>query len=345
VADFERNGRKRDLPGEIGMTVRFLMRLAPKQALICGTSSFRLDLLGRYLSSEGPDLYFRQGLQREYSPTEARQFADDLLSEVLGSYTPPRVGYEGYADYVRSALEVPANRRRADRTYISLMRQIGEFWGTLAGLGAHTMGEAFVARNVGLRSRFVDGRWQVRMCFLDHDNTIVPWKDFGEIDPLAVVDGMSNDARYIVDEKFSVDRAPGEVGCLRQIYRPSPDIEAEGAEVLFDTARLNCEKTKMAMRESEEVRSLIDPAFLRSKEDWDELVRGWPRDGGFPSDAVLCEWEAGARRTLESKGFSESKAETYIRAARKQRRFLFGFGFLYDSRYRDFSRSNWQSGG
>ena len=344
VEAFEEGEQDMDLPGDLGITIRFLRHLAPKQALISGTSSFRLDTLSRYLSSEGPNLYFQQGLKRDCSPTDARQFADDLLSEVLGIYTPPPIPYDGHAEYVRLALQVPANRRRADRTYLSLMRQIGTFWGTLAGLGAHSLGEVFVARNVGLRSRFIRNRWQVRICFMDHDNTVAPWKDSGEFDPLAVVAGMRNDARFVVDESFSLELARGEMGCLRRIYQPDPEVIAAGAVALFDTARLNCRKTKIAIEESEEVRSLIDPVFLRTKADWDELVRSWLRDGG-PRDAVSAEWEAGARRTLAAKGFDETKAAEYIDVIKKECRFLSGFEFLYDSGYRDFSRSNWQAGG
>jgi hypothetical protein len=344
VEAFEEGEQAMDLPGDLGLTIRFLRHLAPKQALISGTSSFRLDTLSRYLSSEGPNLYFRQGLKRDYSPTDARQLADDLLAEVLGVYTPPKIPYDGHAEYVGLALQVPANRLRADRTYLSLMRQIGKFWGTLAGLGAYTRGEIFVARNVGLRSRFIRDRWRVYICFMDHDNTVVPWRDCGEIDPLAMALGMRHDAHFIVDENFSLELARGAVGCLRRIYQPGPDVAAAGAVALFDTARINCRKTKAAMKESKEVGSLIDPVFLRSKADWDELVRSWLRDGGS-RDAVSAEWEAGARRTLAAKGFDEAKASAYIHAIKKERRFLSGFEFLYDSGYRDFSRSNWQAGG
>jgi len=179
---------------------------------------------------------------------------------------------------------------------------------------------------------------------MDHDNTVAPWKDSGEFDPLAALGGMRNDARFVVDESFSLELARGEVGCLRRIYQPGPDVTAAGAAVLFDTARLNCQKTKAAIMDSEEVRNLIDPAFLRTKSDWDELVGSWLRDGGS-RDAVSAEWEAGARRTLAAKGFDETKATAYINVIKKECRFLSGFEFLYDSGYRDFSRSNWQAGG
>jgi hypothetical protein len=344
VEAFEKDDEVMDLPGDLGLTIRFLKHLAPKQALISGTSSFRLDTLARYLSFKGPEFYFRQGLKRDYTPSEARRFADDLLLEVLGNYTPPRGPYDNHAKYVALALSVPANRRRADRAYLSLMRQIGRFWGTLAGLGAYSMGEVFVARNVGLRSRFIRDRWQVHICFMDHDNTVPPWKDCGEFDPLTAVQGMRNDARFIVDESFSLEWARGEVACLRRIYQPDPDVIIAGGAALFDSARLACRKAKAALKTSGQVRNLIDPAFVRSKADWDELVTSWLRDGGT-RDGVSAEWEASAKLALAAKGFDEAKAASYIQVIKKEHAFLSGFEFLYDSGYSDFSRSKWQPAG
>jgi len=329
VEAFEEGEPAMDLPGDLGLTIRYLKHLAPKQALISGTSSFRLDMLARYLSAEGPDLYFRQGLKRDYPAAEARRFANDLLSEVLGIFTPPSIPYTGYPEYVKSVLSVPANRLRADRIYLSLMRQIGSFHGTLAGLGAYTKGEVFVARNAGLRSRFIQGRWQVRICFMDHDNTVVPWKDCGEFDPVTAVEGMWIDARFILEETFSSQRAHGEVGCLRQIYQPAADVMEAGTKALLDAALLACGKTKAAVGNSHEVRSLIDPVFLRTKHDWDELVRSWLREGGT-RDSVTAEWEAGARRTLAAKGFDDTKVSAYIQTIQKSRRFLNAFDFFFD---------------
>jgi hypothetical protein len=342
VEAFEKEDEALDLPGDLGLTVRFLKHLSPKQALLSGTSSFRLDTLARYLSPEGPDFYFRQGLKRDYTLSEARRFADDVLSEVLGSYTPPRVPYVGHAQYVSLALQ--ANRRRADRAYLSLMRQIGTFWGTLAGLGAYSMGEIFVARNVGLRSRFIRDRWRVRICFMDHDNTVAPWNGCGEFDPLIAVQGMRNDARFIVDESFSLELARGEVACLRRIYQPDAEVSAAGGVALFDAARLACQKSKAAIKTSDEVRKLLDPAFIQSKADWDELVTSWLRHDGS-RDEVSVEWEASAKLALAAKGFDDAKAASYIQVIRKEHAFLSGFEFLYDSGYNDFSRSNWQAAG
>ncbi|HUA58747.1 MAG TPA: hypothetical protein VML19_08345 [Verrucomicrobiae bacterium] len=343
VQDFEKGKPDVNLPGALGVTVQFLRHLAPKQALLSGTSSFRLDRLARYLSPAGPDLYFREGLECEYSPGDARRLADDLLIEVLGVYTPPAIRYEGYEEYVGAALQVPANRRRADRTYIDLMRQIGRFWGTLVGLGAYSRGETFVARNAGLRSLWIDGRWSVRLCFLDHDSTWMPWEECGELDAQAMLHGTQLDARYILNETFTLASAPGEIGCLRQIYRPGPRAIATASRVLVDTVRRYARKTRAGLK-SQEAARLIDSVFLRSKAEWEGLVRRWLREDGR-NDAVSPEWAERAAAELTAQGYDAARTAKHLDVLQKECQFLRKFDFLYDSGYRDFRRSKGQSAG
>jgi len=74
-----------DLPGEMGLTGRFLAHVLPCQGILAQTSSFRLSTLATYLSPTGPNAYFVEGLKREsYTRQEAQRFADSLLDEVLG---------------------------------------------------------------------------------------------------------------------------------------------------------------------------------------------------------------------------------------------------------------------
>ena len=77
------------IPGDYGLTAQFSALAGPAQATICGSSSFRLDLVAKYLSADGPDEYFRRGLQIDYEDLDAKRLADDLLDEVLGVYYPP----------------------------------------------------------------------------------------------------------------------------------------------------------------------------------------------------------------------------------------------------------------
>ena len=103
------------LVGDVGLTVRFFKHLLPVQGIVAGTSSFRLERLARDFSLRGTDLYFGS------TPStfgDVRRFADDLLEEILGVYVPPGQSAASLEAYVRAALRVPANRLRADRTYI-----------------------------------------------------------------------------------------------------------------------------------------------------------------------------------------------------------------------------------
>ncbi|HET8782353.1 MAG TPA: hypothetical protein VFM63_08040, partial [Pyrinomonadaceae bacterium] len=70
--------------GEMALTAEFLSHVAPAQSILCGTSSFRVDKVATYLSSEGAEKYFREYQEVSYSADDARRFADELLDEVLG---------------------------------------------------------------------------------------------------------------------------------------------------------------------------------------------------------------------------------------------------------------------
>ena len=159
-----------NIPGDIGLTMQFLGHVSPTQAIISGTSSFRLDRLAAYLSDDGPETYFAGGLQVKYSSHDARRLADEVLDEVLGVYTPPAVRYRSYRQYLEAAFNVAENRERADRNFLTAMQEIGKLWGTLLAVRGSTNGESFVPRNVGLRSVWAEGHWQLKVIFMDHDN-------------------------------------------------------------------------------------------------------------------------------------------------------------------------------
>ena len=175
------------IPGDYGLTAQFLALAGPAQATICGSSSFRLDLVAKYLSADGPDEYFRRGLQIEYQALDAKRLADDVLDEVLGVYDPPDVKYQDHDQYVAAALAVPRNRARANAVYLSLLKQIGTMWGTLLGLRGYSFGESFVARNVGVRTIWSQGKWRVRLVFQDHDNLVLPDESQAEFWPMTAL--------------------------------------------------------------------------------------------------------------------------------------------------------------
>ncbi len=343
VAAFEGDKPDRTLVGEIGLTVRFLRWLAPRQATLAGTSSFRLDVMARCLSAEGPQYYFENGLGRKCAPGEARQLADDMLEEALGTLTPSTQAPDNYEAYVESLLNVPANRRRADRIYVSLLDQIGNFWGTLMGLGGYSVGETFVSRNCALRSRWVNSQWDVRICFLDHDITTLPWVDCGALDYYAMLSGMVEDSRFILFDRVRDGRQQGAVACLRQIYRPGPGVVARGAAAFRKALYRSYRKTIAAVATDSKVHRMIDPEFHRTRKNWDDLVQGWLES--HRSGIAFESWSEAAKLDLATKGYSPEHAGQIVRVLEDGRDFLAEYAFLYGAKYRDFSRSYKQSGG
>jgi hypothetical protein len=105
----------------LGRTIAFLRDAKPRQSFLAGTSSFRLDRLTEYLSPKGPERYFGDGLGIEWTSEQARQFADDLLEEVLGNYVHPNVYYRNHEQYLKAAFKVPVNRALADAIYMFCM--------------------------------------------------------------------------------------------------------------------------------------------------------------------------------------------------------------------------------
>ncbi|HKH44563.1 MAG TPA: hypothetical protein VKM72_07860 [Thermoanaerobaculia bacterium] len=305
-----------DLPGDLGETMRFLYCVTPAQGLLVQTSSFRLDKVALYLSAEGPDRYFRQGLGREPGPGEAKRFADELLEEILGLYTPPGVPYRSSQQYVKAAIALPVNRARADRVYLDLMRQIGAFWGTLYAAGGCTWGESFVARNVGLRSCWEDGRWRVRVLFMDHDRMRVGRDHLFQ--PHKVLYGMWEDQRYILGDGLGQGSSgKGEVGFLGEIYRVAPGVVRAGRLALRAAARSSYRKTLPVMAGHPEVRPLFRRSFLRESVHWDEVMRTLPflrRAGGDVKEAL--------RPFLVRRDYEPARIDPYLETVAEHSAFL-----------------------
>jgi hypothetical protein len=64
-------------------------------------------------------------------------------------------------------------------------------------LGGYTNGESFVARNVGLKSFWHDGQWQVEIVFMDHDDMYIVGNKYFYFHPNWSLTGMAEDEIYI----------------------------------------------------------------------------------------------------------------------------------------------------
>ena len=323
----EGNAELPDLPGDLGLTVQFIGHVSPAQSILCGTSSFRLDRLGAYLSSNGPVKYFKEGLGVEFSKENERQLADELLDEVLGVYHPPDVSYQEYEQYLDAALSVAENRARADRAYLSLVQQIAKFWGTLLGIRGHSRGESFVPRNVGLKSFWDKGQWNVKIIFMDHDALCLPDAGNEYFYVLGALPNMKIDERYIWDRSTPERFTTSEVGYLQRIYRISKDVDAKGHELAADALRDAYKKTQRALLTDPKLQPYFNKRFIERLLDWDTVVHGYFETKGHKSAAAT--WRRKMKKMLDAKRYKKEALDSYVEIIEKHRDFLERYSYLY----------------
>ncbi len=328
VAAFKAEGYAKlpDLPGDLGLTAQFIAVVSPAQAFLTGTSSFRLDKLAAYLSSEGPRLHFEEGLGIAYSRHDARRLADAIMEEVLGVYQPPDVRYQSHKQYLAAAFCLPENRARADGIYLSLLQEIGRLWGTLLAVRGHSRGESFVARNVGLKSFWDAGQWQVKIIFMDHDAVVIPGPQDREFYAHDALHGMTLDETYIWGRSGST---LGTVGYLRGIYRTSDSVYQQGQKLARIALKKAYKKTQHKLSIDPKLRALFDQIFVERLLDWDTLVRGYLRIK--PNTAASSEWKHKKRKMmLAEKAYEGYEFDAYMEAIENNRAFLERHSFLFD---------------
>lgn len=317
-----------DLHGDLGLTAQFIGHVSPAQAILSGTSSFRLDKLATYLSSRGAETYFRDGPAVADRKRAARRFADELLEEVLGVYHPPVVSYQTYEQYVAAAFCVAENRARANRIYLSLVQQIARFWGTLLAVRGYTRGESFVARNVGLKSFWDKGQWQVKIIFMDHDAVVIPGPQDRNFAALAALPNMSLDEDYIWARTPPERFADSEVGYLQRIYRIGAELDAEGQALAHAVLQAAYKKTQHELLTNPKLRPLFNAVFIERLLDWDTLVKGYLQSE--PNTAARRTWQEQMKKMLVAKGYRRPPFNSYMEALEKNRAFLTRYAFLFD---------------
>ena len=327
--DRESAADKSGLPGELGLTVRFFTHAAPGQAILSGTSSFRLNVLAEYLSADGPHIYFEKGLNAEYTKSDARRFADEILEEILCVYTPPDLKYINHKQYVEAAFSIPENRTGADHNYLSVMRQIGTFWGTLMAIGGHSYGESFVGRNVGLKSFWDEGRWKVKVIFMDHDllNFLEEGADY--LRPHWSLPGTLEDESYIMGNSANGRTAPSEMDFLDRIYRVEKEISKKGRSSLYEAMESSYKKTRDEVTTNPELQKFFSKKLVKRFHDWDAIVGSYlraRRDSCEPDS-----WKEEAENYLKRKRYKKVVMSGHIETVEKYADFVERFSFLYSS--------------
>ena len=310
----------------LATTAEFIGAVRPGQAIEVGTTSFRLDKIARYLAPGGAEELFK-ARGKPYRGEDARLFVDELLDEILLGYEPPNTRWRSHRSYVAAAFRVPANRRRANETYLSAMTQIGHFWGTLLAGRGSTSGESFVARNCGLRSVWEEGRWQLRVVFMDHDSLHLTGRNSASFDAITLTRGAWKDAKHITGGRLGKRRIKGEIGTLREIFRVTRRLEREGLERFRAAAKSAYDVTLDRMQNEPEISALFHARFLERLRDWDELVAGWLRSGGSP--AARRAWRREATAKLQAKQYNEQLINNHLNAIKRDWQFLRRMSFLW----------------
>lgn len=330
IAAFKTEGNELlpQLPGDLGVTAQFIGHVAPAQAILCGTSSFRLDKLATYLSSGGPDTYFREGLGVRYLKRNEKRLADELLEEVLGVYHPPEVRYQSYEQYLKAAFCVARNRARADQVYLSLMQQIARFWGTILAVRGYTRGESFVARNVGLKSFWDKGEWKVKIIFMDHDAVVIPGPGEKDFDARSILPAMNLDETYIWGRSTPERFATSEVGYLQRIYRIGDDLDTKGHAVAHAALKEAYRKTQQALLTNPLFRRLFHEEFIARLPDWDTLVGAYLQMNG--DKPATAKWKKKLRTMPAAKKYRQTLLEGYMETIDKNGAFLERYSHLFD---------------
>lgn len=318
-----------DLPGDWGLTIRYLMHITPMQAVISGTSSFRLDRLAEYLSEKGPEIYFSEGLRIEYSNADAKLLADEILDEVLCVYRPPQVAYRSYRQYVKAAFSVSQNRERADHNYLSVIEEFGKVWGTLLAVRGHSLGESFVARNVGLRSVWEDGQWRIKVIFMDHDNLNIANQSQADRQALGVLSGMDADDIFIWGIWSDAIEAyvSGAVDYLNQIYRVEDEMIVKGKKRFNKVMAAAYRKTHKEIESNPEFQQLFHQSFIDRIRDWDTIASEFLCL--HPDEEAIAVWKKKTTDRLLKKGYDGKIIYEHLEAVEAHAHFLERFSFLY----------------
>jgi hypothetical protein len=320
-----------DLPGEAGLTGRFIYHVLPCQGLLAQTTSYRLDTLAHYFSPSGAEDYFQHGLKREsHTIEEARRFADALLEEVLGVYVAPDPTYLDQAQYLAAAFAVPENRRQADGMHAQAVSDLGQLWGTVLALGGFTYGESFVGRNLGLKSSFAGGEWTSRLLSMDHDNLHLPGNEEEVFWAQGALRNAEQDECYIRGNPGRPKQVPRcALHYLQQIYRlESDDAPAESRRCLESAMGIAYRQTRRALEEEPRMRQLFSRSYLRHLHDWHVVVTDYLTTVPGNDAAEFKAWKDRTKAYLTERKYGEVVGN-YCTALEKHGDFVRRYSFLY----------------
>jgi hypothetical protein len=318
-----------DLPGEVGLTGRFLYHVLPCQGLLAQTTSYRLDTLAGYFSPSGAEDYFLR-LQRErHTIEEARRFSDALLEEVLGIYVAPEARYVDHAQYLGAAFAIAENRRQADAMHAQAISDLGQLWGTVLALGGFSYGESFVGRNLGLKGIFAAGEWTSRLISMDHDNLHLPDEDDEVFWAQGALRAAVSDECYIRGNPGRPKQFPrSALFFLEQIYRVPESERARNHDRLSEAIAIAYRRTSQAIQRDPRMRQFFSKSYLTHLRDWHVVVADYLATVREGDTAQFKSWKERTQAYLTARNYGKI-VENYCRALEKHSDFVRRYSFLY----------------
>jgi hypothetical protein len=173
-----------------------------------------------------------------------------------------------------------------------------------------------VPRNVGLKPVWADGAWQVRIVFMDHEQTEVAGGRLHQFEPRLAVPGMHKDWAHILGGKIARQVWPGTLAVLGEIYRIDPARRLAARAALIQATRAAYRRTIAAMRQDPAVAGHFQPGFVAGVPAWDRIVAHYrARRGDLRARRA---WPAALRRELRSLGLdTPAVVRQYRRAIRR----------------------------
>lgn len=277
------------LPGPAGLTMRFFVHNPPAQALLVGTSSCRLDILARALAPEAPGSVPGSS----HGSTSALQ-REILAAEVLAGQLPGPERELGDIEPLFSGSEA---RVRVEGVFLHVLEQLATLWATMLALRMVSHGESLVGRNLGLRTHFADGRWQVKVISMDHDRLRPCQRNAPSRGLRVLLCGTVYDSRFVFgyrpeNSSDSADlprigegRVVGSLDLLERIYRVAGDRARAGRAHFMAHLRAVYRRTRRAISAQVDTEQEFSAVHKQWSGDIDALARAYARAGGAAGEA------------------------------------------------------------
>ena len=208
------------------------------------------------------------------------------------------------------------------------MAQLGRFWGTVLASRGFSLGESFVARNVGLKSAWIGGRWRVRIIFMDHDNLQLPATTSDDpFRPWLILPATSIDADHVMGPIPRRRPIAGALDHLKFIYRIDEPTANRHHEVFREAVTRAYRKTQAAQVKDARFRRIVPEAFVKSSQAWDRAVSTFLRSSrieGEPSN-----WRDEVEAQLKGEGLPEDLRRRYSEAIETHAPLLKRLAFLH----------------